>query len=71
MKTTIPFAIAAAFALGVQAQDKPKPPAGAEGKPAAMANSPLKPHPGKMSETAPSEIPHSKIKVPAGFKVEL
>jgi glucose/arabinose dehydrogenase len=60
-----------AFALTAQAQDKPKPPAGGEGKPVAMADSPLKPHPGKMTETPPGEIPVNKLKVPKGFKVEL
>jgi glucose/arabinose dehydrogenase len=63
--------VAAAFSIVAHAQEKPKPPVGAEGKPAAMADSPLKPHPGKMTETPASEIPVSKLKVPAGFKVEI
>src|SRR5688572_1136779 len=71
MNKLVAFAVAAAFAIPAQAQDKPKPPAGGEGKPAAMADSPLKPHPGKMTETPPNEIPVSKLKVPNGFKVEL
>jgi glucose/arabinose dehydrogenase len=71
MKTRLAFVIASAFALGAHAQDKPKPPAGGEGKPAAMADSPLKPHPGKMTETSASDIPVNKLKVPAGFKVEV
>jgi glucose/arabinose dehydrogenase len=71
MRSLIAAGISAAFAITAQAQDKPKPPPGGEGKPAAMADSPLKPHPGKMTETPPKEIPVSKLKVPAGFKVEL
>jgi glucose/arabinose dehydrogenase len=71
MKKLIALAVAAAFAIPAQAQDKPKPPPGGKGKPGAMADSPLKPHPGKMTETPPNEIPLSKLKVPAGFKVEL
>jgi glucose/arabinose dehydrogenase len=72
MKTILSLAIGAAFAVGVQAQDKPKPPpAWHQGKPAAMAESKLAPHPGKMTETPASDIPVSKIKLPAGFKVAL
>jgi glucose/arabinose dehydrogenase len=36
-----------------------------------MKDSKLAPHPGKMTETPASEIPVGKLKVPAGFKVEL
>jgi glucose/arabinose dehydrogenase len=62
-------ALAAASAY---AQDKPKPPpVGGEGKPAAMANSPLKPHPGKMTETSRGEVPVSKINLPPGFSVQI
>ena len=71
MRSLIAAGISAVFAITAQAQDKPKPPAGGEGKAAAMADSPLKPHPGKMTETPAKEIPVSKLKVPAGFKVEL
>jgi glucose/arabinose dehydrogenase len=71
MKSAIGLAAAAAFALNVYAQDKPKPPPGGEGKPAAMADSPLKPHPGKMTETPASEIPIDKLKLPRGFKAEI
>jgi glucose/arabinose dehydrogenase len=49
---------------------KPLPP-GAEGKSAEYANSTLAPHPAKMTVTPPSEIPLDKLKVPAGFRVEL
>ena len=37
----------------------------------AQAESKLAPHAGKMTETPASEIPVDKLKVPAGFKVEL
>jgi glucose/arabinose dehydrogenase len=54
------------------AQDKPKPiPPGGEGKPAAMADSPLKPHAPKLTETPASEIPVDKIKLPKGFSAEI
>jgi glucose/arabinose dehydrogenase len=72
MKTIIAVAVAAAFAAQALAQDKPKPPpAWHQGKPPAMAESKLAPHAGKMTETPPSDIPVSKLKVPAGFKVDL
>jgi glucose/arabinose dehydrogenase len=73
MKTGIIFSAIAIFACAsTQAQDKPKPPpAWHQGKPPGMAESKLAPHAGKMTETPPSEIPVDKLKVPAGFKVEL
>jgi glucose/arabinose dehydrogenase len=72
-KTAITSAAIAIFACAsTQAQDKPKPPpAWHQGKPPAMAQSKLAPHAGKMTETPASDIPVSKLKVPAGFKVEL
>ena len=70
--TVVTAAVASAFAIPAQAQDKPKPPpAWHQGKPPAMADSKLAPHPGKMTETPASEIPVNKLKVPSGFKVEL
>jgi glucose/arabinose dehydrogenase len=72
MKKLIAVAVAAAFAAPALAQDKPKPPpAWHQGKPPALAESKLAPHAGKMTETPASEIPVKKLKVPAGFKVEL
>jgi glucose/arabinose dehydrogenase len=47
------------------------PPAWAQGRPASMANSPLAPHPGIMTVTPADRIPVDRLKVPAGFKVEL
>ena len=74
-------ALAAAIAslLGVaQAQTPPAPsaapqppPAWKQGQPKSMEKSTLAPHPGKMTETPVSEIPLDKLKVPAGFKVEI
>jgi glucose/arabinose dehydrogenase len=65
-------AVAAAFAVPAIAQDKPAPPpAWKQGMPAKMKDSKLAPHAGKMTETPASDIPVSKLKVPAGFKVEL
>jgi len=73
--TVIRLASAAILAGSVQcalAQDKPAPPpAWQQGKGAAHADSKLAPNPGKNTETPPSEIPLDKLKVPAGFRVEL
>ena len=72
-RTSLAFLTAGALAAAAaHAQDKPKPPpVGGEGKPAAMANSPLKPHPGKMTETSRGEVPVSKINLPPGFSVQI
>jgi len=70
MKKLIALAIAAAFAAPAMSQQKP-PPAWHQGKPPAQAESKLAPHPGKMTETPASEIPISKLKLPAGFKAEI
>ena len=72
MRSLIALAVAAAFAAPALPQDKPKPPpAWHQGKPAAMAESKLAPHAGKMTETPASDIPISKLKLPAGFKAEI
>jgi len=72
MKTIIAVAVAAVFTAPALAQDKPAPPpAWKQGMPAKMKDSRLAPHAGKMTETPASEIPVSKLKVPAGFKVEV
>jgi glucose/arabinose dehydrogenase len=72
MRTLIALAVTAAFAAGAQAQDKPKPPpAWHQGKPAAMGDSKLAPHAGKMTETPAGEIPIDKLKLPKGFKAEI
>ena len=65
-------AVAAAFVAPALSQDKPKPPpAWHQGKPPAMAESKLAPHPGKMTETPASDIPIDKLKLPRGFKAEI
>jgi glucose/arabinose dehydrogenase len=72
MKTLIAAAVAAAFAAPALAQDKPAaPPIWHQGKPPAQAESKLAPHAGKMTETPASDIPVSKLKLPAGFKAEI
>jgi hypothetical protein len=72
MKTIIAVAVAAAFAVPALAQDKPAtPPAWKQGMPAKMKDSKLAPHAGKMTETSASDIPVAKLKLPAGFKVEI
>jgi glucose/arabinose dehydrogenase len=58
-------------AASAAAQQAPPAPAWAQGRPAHMADSPLKPHATGVKATPASEIPLAKIKVPAGFKVEL
>jgi len=63
-------AVAVAFAVPALSQPKP-PPAWHQGKPPAMAESKLAPHPGKMTETPASEIPIDKLKLPRGFKAEI
>src|SRR5438105_759519 len=52
-------------------QNQQPPPAYLQGRPPEMADSNLAPHPPKMTETPPGEIPLDRIKVPAGFEVEL
>ena len=61
------FALAAAVAQEKPPAQKP----GTEGKAAEFAKSTLAPHPPKMTETPPGEIPVDRLKVPAGFSVEL
>ncbi len=47
------------------------PPAWAQGRPDSLANSTLAPHAPVLTVTSADRIPLDKIKVPAGFKVEL
>lgn len=49
----------------------PPPPAWAQGRNAAMADSKLAPHAGKLVATPASQIPIEKIKLPPGFKAEI
>ena len=71
MRTLIAAAVGAAYTIPAQSQDKPAPPAWHQGKPPAQAESKLAPHAGKMTETPASDIPISKLKLPAGFKAEV
>ncbi|HEX2826965.1 MAG TPA: PQQ-dependent sugar dehydrogenase [Burkholderiales bacterium] len=72
MRTALAVAVVAAFTGYAVAQDKSAPPPSwHQGKSDKMKDSKLAPHPGKMTETPASEIPVGKLKVPAGFKVEL
>ena len=71
MRTAIALLAFTAFTVA-QAQDKPAPPpAWHQGKPAAMGDSKLAPHAGKMTETARGEIPVDKFSLPPGFSVEI
>ncbi len=69
------LAAAIAMAFGIAHAQQPAapaaPPAWKQGQPDSMKASPLAPHAGKMTETPVSEIPLDKLKVPAGFKVEI
>jgi glucose/arabinose dehydrogenase len=49
----------------------PTPPAWQQGRSAAMADSKLAPHAGKLTATPASQIPIDKIKLPPGFKAEI
>jgi glucose/arabinose dehydrogenase len=61
--------LAAANALTASAQQPP--PAWKQGQPASMKESKLAPHASPLTVTPPEKIPYSKLKAPAGFKVEL
>jgi glucose/arabinose dehydrogenase len=71
----IALAAASVFALPMQAalaQDKSAPPPiWKQGQPESMKDSKLAPNPGKMTETAASEVPLDKLKLPKGFKAEV
>jgi len=76
MRRAFVHSILAAAAAGLcgaaSAQDKPAPPpAWHQGKPPAMSDSKLAPLPGKMTETARSEIPVEKVNLPPGFSVQI
>jgi glucose/arabinose dehydrogenase len=74
MKNVIAFAVATAFAVSALAQDKPAAqpaPSWQQGKPAAQSESTLHPFAPHMTGRAAKELPLDKLKVPAGFKVEV
>ena len=62
--------LAATAAFELQAQTPP-PPAWKQGQPPSMADSKLAPHASPMTVTPLDKIQLSKLKVPAGFKVEV
>jgi len=62
--------LATTYAFDLQAQQPPAP-AWKQGQPASMADSKLAPHASPLTVTPPEKISVDKLKVPAGFKVEL
>jgi len=74
MKNIIAFTVTTAFAVSALAQDKPAAqpaPSWQQGKPAAMAESTLHPFAPHLTGRPAKELPIDKLKVPAGFKVEV
>src|SRR4249920_3069973 len=74
MNRVVAAAIAAAFAVPVMAQDKPAaspPPSWQQGKPPAMSESTLHPFNIELTGKSSKDLPLNKLKVPAGFKVEV
>lgn len=70
-KIVVAAAVAAAFAVPAQAQDKAPPPAWQQGKPATMNDSTLHPFAPHMTGRSAKELPVNTLKVPGGFKVEV
>lgn len=73
MKAALAAAVLGAFTVA-QAQDKPAaspPPSWQQGKPAGMQESTLHPFAIEMTGKAAKDLPVDKLKVPAGFKVEV
>src|SRR5258706_3054592 len=70
MRSTIAFAIAAAFAVPALAQQAP-PPSWQQGKPAALSESTLHPFAPHLTGRAAKDLPVNTLKVPKGFKVEV
>src|SRR5258706_13167006 len=74
MNRVVAAAIAAASAVPVMAQDKPAaapPPSWQQGKPAALQESTLHPFAPHMTGRPAKDLPVDKLKLPAGFKVEV
>ena len=73
MRAALAAAVLAAF-TSAQAQDKPAaspPPSWQQGKPSAMSESSLHPFAIEMTGKPAKDLPVDKLKVPAGFKVEV
>src|SRR5260221_11281363 len=74
MKKFIGVAVALAFSASALAQDKPAAapaPSWQQGKPPAMAESTLHPFAPHLTGRPAKDLPTDKLKVPAGFKVEV
>jgi glucose/arabinose dehydrogenase len=74
MKNIIAFTVTSAFAVSALAQDKPAAqpaPSWQQGKPPAMAESTLHPFAPHLTGRPAKDLPLDKLKVPAGFKVEV
>jgi len=66
-----PQASAPAKPVAAAAPAAAPPPAWQQGRSAAWADSKLAPNPGKLTVTAPADIPIQNLKLPAGFKAEI
>src|SRR5882672_5733990 len=74
MKNIIAFTVTTAFAVSALAQDKPAAapaPSWQQGKPPALAESTLHPFAPHLTGRPAKDLPTDKLKVPAGFKVEV
>jgi glucose/arabinose dehydrogenase len=75
MKSILAFTVTTAFAVSALAQDKPAEqqpaPSWQQGKPAGQAESTLHPFAPIITGRPAKELPLDKLKVPAGFKVEV
>jgi len=69
--TAVLLGAVTSWLIPAQAQQPAPPPSWKQGQPASMADSMLAPIAQPPAPKAPGEIPIDKIKVPAGFKVEL
>ena len=69
--TSFPVVLVVALALAPLVGAQQAPPPWKQGQPPEMANSPLAPIAQPPAPKAAADIPVDKIKVPAGFKVEL
>jgi glucose/arabinose dehydrogenase len=69
MKSVVALAVAAAFTVSAQAQSPA--PSWQQGKPPAAAESTLHPFAPHMTGRPAKDLPVDKLKVPAGFKVEV
>ncbi len=69
--TVVLLGAVTSWLIPAQAQQPAPPPSWKQGQPSSMAESMLAPIAQPPAPKAPGEIPIDKIKVPAGFKVEL